>query len=219
MRTRPLTQRQSWIDKYILSQCDLLACLYPQKFIEHCIEAITETSDNGGQIFIAGNGGSAAMANHFAIDINKCANDGTPDLNIRCHSLAANVSEITAWANDTGLSNCFEAQLSRLSKKGDTFLAVSTSGTSRNVVLAAEYARATGLYVLALTSERAEACWSVLNHAHEALVVPSSHYGRVEDCHSIVLHAIAYAFAEGHAFNHPKLTEPLLNQGLKTREP
>jgi phosphoheptose isomerase len=194
--------------------------LHPGKFIEHCVEAITETSENGGQIFIAGNGGSAAMANHFAIDINKCANDGTPDLNIRCRSLAANVSEITAWANDTDFSNCFEAQLSRLAKKGDTFLAVSTSGTSSNVVLASEHARANGLYVLALTSEKAkEADWSVLNHAHEALIVPSSHYGRVEDCHSIVLHAIAYAFAEGRAFNHPKLTEPLLNQVLKTREP
>jgi phosphoheptose isomerase len=212
---------QNWFARYV-TECDRLINHWLRDAfldVERVIDAIAGVSESGGQIFVVGNGGSAAMANHFAIDMNKCANDGTPDLGIRCHSLAANPSELLAWSNDCSFDSVFCNQLSRVARPGDMLFAVSASGLSKNIVAACEWARYNQMFVVALTSEKVDYSLekAVDDFCEVLFKVPSRHYGRIEDMHSTILHIIAYAYAEGVALECPSSITEAIEKSLKER--
>ncbi len=138
-------------------------------------------------VFTCGNGGSAANAAHIAEDIGKCTipEDAPEFPRFRMLSLADSAPYLLAWANDDGFDRVFVEQLANLASPGDVLLAISTSGCSRNVVLAAEWARRHGLVIWALTGCRES---PLLELADRALQVPSDDVGIIETAHLAVTH-------------------------------
>ena len=147
--------------------------------LERCLRA-------GGKILVCGNGGSAADAQHFASEL-----VGRLDGNRRALSaiaLTTDGSSLTAIANDTGFANVFARQVEALAREGDTLAAISTSGRSANVLLAADRARSIGCTVVALTGSAGA---ELLARSDLALVVPSTDVQRVQEMHTLCLHALA----------------------------
>lgn len=152
-------------------------------------EALVTVHARGGAVLICGNGGSAATALHMATDLGKGAHSGCPT-GLRAFPLAANISVLTAWANDAGYERVFAEQVSVLGRPGDALVLLSASGASPNIVLAARRAREAGLLVIGFTGFGGG---ELATLAHHALVVPAHDYGVVEDVHLVINHAIAKA--------------------------
>ena len=128
-----------YIDEYI-------GCLSYLKTQEEWIKCVAEMLADAGfskQIFICGNGGSAAIASHMVNDLQKMCW-------LRAISLTDNVPLITTWANDTHYSKIFTHQLKRLAKPGDILIVFSGSGKSENIIDAIKYGLENGLNVIAL---------------------------------------------------------------------
>lgn len=149
--------------------------------------SVLERARAGGHtVFIAGNGGSAAVANHFECDASKGTFvDGASPL--RSRSLVANTSVLTALANDLGYEHVFSKQLDYYARPGDVLILVSSSGSSPNVVEACHAAKAKGLTTMALVGFRGGALKTL---ADVVLHVPIENYGIVEDAHQAVVHLL-----------------------------
>ncbi len=158
----------------------------PIDAIERAVGIILDAYDNGAHVYVVGNGGSATNATHFACDLSKATIvDGRARL--RVTSLTDNVALLTAWANDTSYDRVFSEQLTNLLDPGDVVIAISASGNSPNVVsavLAARLMRASTIGLVGFAGGR------LLEAVDAAIHVPSNDYGVVEDCHSVIEHAI-----------------------------
>ena len=154
--------------------------------IDQMTEAIWENYENGHALYIFGNGGSAALASHFACDIGK----GTVAPNrkrLRTVSLTDNVPLLTALANDLAYKDVFSEQLAGLAERGDMVLAISGSGNSPNVVQGLEEAKKLGLHTLVLTGFSGGRVKAL---ADLCLIVPSDNMQHIEDAHLCATHAI-----------------------------
>jgi len=137
--------------------------------------------------FACGNGGSAAICNHLHCDHLKGVQTDT-DLRPRVISLSANLETITAIANDIAYADVFVYQLRTLAEPGDVLITISASGDSENVVRAAQWAKESGLSVIAMTGfsgGRTAALADVNIH------FPADNYGVAEDLHQSVMHVLA----------------------------
>src|SRR5712692_11411134 len=111
--------------------------------LERVLRLLEEAYLNGRRIFIMGNGGSAATASHFALDLAKnTIVPGAPRL--KAISLTDHVPLITAWSNDTAYEHVFAEQLANMIEPGDVAVGISTSGNSPNVINALYLARQVG---------------------------------------------------------------------------
>ena len=140
----------------------------------------------GGTVWVAGNGGSAAIADHTVCDSSKGTHvPGTPPF--RTISLASNVPMLTALANDISYADVFSEQLKYYLTDKDALLVVSSSGNSPNVVKACEYANAAGVPTIAFVGFKggklAEIAGTVVHIAVE-------NYGIVEDTHQSLIHML-----------------------------
>jgi D-sedoheptulose 7-phosphate isomerase len=117
---------------------------------EQCVDLLLETYRQDKQVFVMGNGGSAATANHFACDFGKNAVHGDKR-RFRIISVCDNVEAITALGNDIGFEDIFRQQLINLLNPGDLLIAVSASGNSPDLVRACEYAKGRGAKIMALS--------------------------------------------------------------------
>ena len=180
-----------WIQDYIAAHHRTLDTL-PADMIAEMIETLRVAHREDRQIFVCGNGGSAANASHFATDLGKSASDkvGRP---FRVFSLTDNVAWMTAIGNDYAYEDTFVRQLANYGRAGDVLITVSVSGNSPNVVKALEWGKANGLRTLALVGAKRGRCADL---AEQVLVVGDAHYGRVEDAQMHVLHMLCYAFVE-----------------------
>jgi len=144
----------------------------------------------GKQVFTLGNGGSASTASHMAADLAK--NTIGPNMRrFRIISLNDNVSLMTALANDVGYENVFSEQLESLLRAGDLLIVISASGNSPNVVRAIHAARARSAEVAALLGFDGGRAAEL---ADLSIVVPSRHYGVVEDVHLTINHILVDHF-------------------------
>lgn len=144
------------------------------------------------QIFLCGNGGSAATASHMANDLNKfTAVQGKP--RFRAISLTDNVPVMTAIGNDLSYADIFVEQLRNLMQRGDILIAISASGNSANVVKAAEYARRNGAVVIGFCGRPGGRLAEIANLK---IIVPSDRIGQQEDGHMILDHVLAGALRE-----------------------
>ena len=162
----------------------------PLKPIDEIIYAIERARDEGRQIFIIGNGGSAATASHMMNDLCKGTlghKGDAPWPRLRVIALTDNVSLMTAWANDTDFNHIFSEPLKNLAQRGDVLVAISASGNSPNIIAAVEAAKQIGVTVLGLTGFTGG---KLSKMADVSLVVPSDGYGPVEDVHMILDHII-----------------------------
>ena len=156
--------------------------------IEKGVKILIKTLLNGGKILICGNGGSAADAQHFAAElVGKYKDDKREGLS--AIALTTDTSCLTAISNDTGFENVFSRQVQALGKKGDTLIAISTSGKSENVNRACKKAKDMGIKIIYLTGEKNppiyEICDVVIN-------VPSTSTPRIQEVHELILHIFAY---------------------------
>lgn len=150
-------------------------------------ELILSTIRSGKSILACGNGGSAAIINHMACDMNKGIAADTP-LRPRFLSLCGEPSLLTATANDYGYDRAFDLPLSLWMQPGDLLLAVSSSGSSPNIMHALEFTKSIGGRSILLCGFSGG---KGLPLADVPIHVPSDNYGIVEDVHQMLLHAIA----------------------------
>lgn len=146
--------------------------------------ALVQALVNGGTLLVAGNGGSAAIASHIAAEfIGKCVYDREP---LPAINLAESLSSVTAVGNDYGFDQIFRRGVAAHGRPGDVLLAMSTSGSSPNVLAALELARERGLLTVALTGRAGTA---MRGSAQHVLVVPSSEVPRIQEAHLLWAHA------------------------------
>lgn len=148
----------------------------------------------GAQVLVAGNGGSASTASHFACDLGKTvlgANPTTRSSRFRVVSLADNVSLLTAWANDEGYDTVFAEQVKALGQSSDVLVVLSVSGNSPNVLEALRVARDRGMTTIGLLgADGGEAATLV----DDAIIVDSDDYGHVESAHLVLAHLLTEWF-------------------------
>ncbi len=142
------------------------------------------------QVFIVGNGGSAATASHMANDLMLgVAKEG--GRGFRAIALTDSVPLMTAIANDTGYDNVFTAQLRALGRPGDVLIAISGSGKSPNVVEAVKVAREIGIMTVGFLGMGGGQLRELVD---AAIVVPSNDYGLIEDIHLMLDHLMTAYF-------------------------
>jgi D-sedoheptulose 7-phosphate isomerase len=153
--------------------------------IAHAGRLLVETFNNGGRVFSCGNGGSMCDAMHFAEELSgRYRNDrkGLPAVSI------SDPSHLSCVANDMGYDQVFARYLEAHGRSGDCLLAFSTSGTSANVVAAAEYAKANDITLIAMTG-RPGSPLSLL--ADVEICAPGGKYAdRVQELHIKVVHIL-----------------------------
>src|ERR1700751_5077776 len=123
---------KQWVSDYIRAQKAAHDSI-PVEAVTALIARLKELHREGRQIFVFGNGGSAANASHFITDLGKGASDKIGK-RFRCLSLNDNVSWMTALGNDYSYEDVFVRQLSNFARRGDVVLVMSVSGNSPNVV-------------------------------------------------------------------------------------
>ncbi len=153
-------------------------------------ETLFRAYRNNKQVFILGNGGSSSTASHMAADLAK--NTIGPNMKrFRIVSLNDNAAIVTALANDLGYEHVFSEQLTNLVQAGDVLIVVSASGNSPNVLNAMRYARSRSAEVVGLLGFSGGAAAAL---SDIPLVVPSDHYGVIEDIHLIIDHILVDYF-------------------------
>jgi D-sedoheptulose 7-phosphate isomerase len=190
---------EDFIKKYIDGQVSALKSI-PSAHVVKVVELFREALDQDRQIFVCGNGGSAANASHFITDLGKGSSDKTYK-RFRCQSLNDNVSWMTALGNDYDYSEIFSRQLMNLAKPGDLLLVMSVSGNSANLLKAVDWAKSNGCTSIALVGGKKGRLAEAADHV---IVIDDTHYGRVEDAHMGICHMIAYAFMEIEKLQKPK---------------
>lgn len=150
-------------------------------------DELIEIFKNGGELFVCGNGGSAADAQHIATEFVSRFYKERPGLN--AEALSVNTSTITAIGNDYSFERIFVRQLEAKAKKGDMVMGISTSGRSKDVVEALEYARENDIKTVLLTGNNAAP--EINNYAEHIIRVPSLITPRVQEAHIFIGHVIA----------------------------
>ena len=151
-------------------------------------EVLHDTRVSGHKVFIAGNGGSASTASHFATDI------GIGGLNrtkpVKAVSLCDNSASITASANDRGYDSIFSDQLVTLSNPGDLLVVITASGNSKNLIRAIEVCGSLGVDVFSLTGFDGGKVKELTTKKNIHIQTPVGSYGIVEDLHLSICHMI-----------------------------
>ena len=144
---------------------------------------LIETVENNKKILICGNGGSASDAQHFAAEI---AGRFTRERNAwPAVALNTDTSLITAIANDYTYNDIFSRQVEALGVSGDILIGISTSGNSKNVIEAADQAKAQGMQIIALVGNKGG---SLIKHADISIIIPSEVTARIQEVHIFILH-------------------------------
>jgi D-sedoheptulose 7-phosphate isomerase len=150
--------------------------------------------DNGGRIYSCGNGGSAAIANHLVCDCLKGIRTGT-DIKPKVHSFSTTVELLTAIVNDIGSEEMFSFQLESMGEGGDLLIAISSSGSSPNIVRAIETAKRMDIRTIAMTGFSGG---QSRIDADVSLHVDCENYGIIEDVHQSLMHILAQYTRHGH---------------------
>jgi D-sedoheptulose 7-phosphate isomerase len=182
---------KQWIADYLEAQKRAHDSI-PVEAVAGLIQTLRQALHEERQIFVFGNGGSAANASHFATDLGKGASDKVGK-RFRVIALNDNVSWMTALANDYSYADVFVGQLQNYGRPGDLVISLSVSGNSPNCVKALEWAKQHGLRTVALVGAKRGRMAEV---ADEAIVIKDTHYGRVEDAQMGICHMLCYAFME-----------------------
>lgn len=155
------------------------------KEIERAIELISRSLGNRGHLFLMGNGGSAADAQHIAAELvgrYRLEREGYAAM-----ALTTDTSILTALGNDYGFENVFSRQVEALGHEGDVLLGLSTSGNSRNLALAFAKGREMGLITIGLLGCEGGIIKDLVDLA---IIIPSSITPRIQEAHITVGHII-----------------------------
>ena len=182
---------KNFLNDYITRQKNTLDSI-PQDKVSEIVNVFRDALKNDQQIFVFGNGGSAANASHFVTDLGKGSSDKVWK-RFRCMSVNDNLPWITALGNDYNYDEIFVRQLMNFARKDDIVFVMSVSGNSPNLVKACVWAKENGIRVIALVGAKKGKLAEI---ADIPVVINDTHYGRVEDAHMGICHMVAYAFME-----------------------
>jgi D-sedoheptulose 7-phosphate isomerase len=154
--------------------------------LERVLSLLENVYRSGHRIFIIGNGGSAATASHFALDLAKnTIMAGAPRL--KAISLTDHVPLITAWSNDTAYEHIFAEQLANMIEPGDMVIGISASGNSPNVINALLLARQYRAFTVGLLGARGGKMKDMVD---ASILAPGQNIEQEEDAHMILAHVI-----------------------------
>jgi D-sedoheptulose 7-phosphate isomerase len=158
------------------------------KQIMYFAKVIVDCVKNEHNVLIAGNGGSAADAQHFAAELVvrfKKNRQGIPAI-----ALTTDTSVLTAIVNDFGARHMFSRQIKTIGEQGDVFIAISTSGNSENILEAIDEAHNNGMGVIALTGKDGGEIKNLVTD-QDLFIVNEHETGRIQEMHEFILHTIA----------------------------
>jgi len=182
----PETVRTYFLD-YIDSLHKCLAAISPDSLEKAC-QLLLKTRENGGRIFAAGNGGSAAISEHLSCDWQKGVHIAQHKC-LKVHCLTSNSSLLTAISNDFGYDKSFAFQLEMADLESrDVLLLISSSGNSENIIRAAQLAKEKGAQIIGLSGFKGGRLNEI---ADVSIYAPFENYGLVEDAHQVVMHVLA----------------------------
>jgi D-sedoheptulose 7-phosphate isomerase len=153
--------------------------------LESIVEMLFSAYREGGQIFVMGNGGSAATASHFACDVSHLNLELKKRIKVHC--LTDEISTILAIANDLSYDSIFSEQLRTLLNPGDVVVAISASGNSPNVIKAVEFSNQMQAISVAFAGFDGGRLAKI---ARRALVVGGNDMKKIEDVHLILSHIV-----------------------------
>lgn len=181
-----MNSENNFIEMYTRQVSEILNALPKEKFAE--INAVLQDArETGKQVFVIGNGGSAAAASHMVCDLGKNTRaEGKKRMRAIC--LNDNVPSVMAYANDEGYQTIFSEQLLALGQPGDILIAISGSGNSGNILTALQTAREMKIKVIGLTGFQGGKMKALTDIC---LVVPSDSMEMIEDVHLIINHILA----------------------------
>lgn len=164
----------------------------PWELIEEMVEQLHRARLQGKQVFILGNGGSAATASHFACDLGK--NIVAPNLpRLRVQSLTDNMAFFSACANDYGYESVFAEQLANWIQPGDIVIAISASGNSPNVLRAVELAHKCAAFTIGLSGYQGGKLARLVSLP---IVITNDCIEQIEDIHLILAHMVTAALRQ-----------------------
>lgn len=166
--------------------------------ISQVAQLCTEVYNNKGKTLLAGNGGSAADAQHIAAEfVSRFYFDrpGIPSL-----ALSTDTSILTAVGNDYGFDRIFSRQIEAMGNTGDMFFVISTSGNSKNLIEALKVAKKKGLTTVGLTGQSGG---DMAKFCDYCIKVPSSETPRIQETHILIGHIIC-SIVENNLFGHLK---------------
>ena len=159
--------------------------------IRRAADLVVATLRGGGTVYLFGNGGSAADAQHLATELVERLR--VERRGFRAHALTTNTSLLTATANDRGFEDVFARQVETLAGPGDLVIAISTSGKSPNVLRALEAGRRVGVARLGLSGKGGGAMPPLCDLC---LIVPSDDTQKIQEVHIAIGHYICMAVEE-----------------------
>jgi len=176
------------IDRYLIELSEVIAAL-PRQPLAEILQLMRQAWTEKRQIFVFGNGGSAATSSHMVCDLIK--NTRQPDRpRLKVIGLADNLPTLSAYANDEGYDQVFAEPLESLGEAGDVVIAISGSGNSPNVLKAVQTARRMGITTIGLTGF---AGGKLKDLVDVCLIVPSNSIEQVEDLHMVIDHLLTNA--------------------------
>ncbi len=154
--------------------------------IQKAIDILSECYRRGNKVLIAGNGGSAAEAQHFAAEIisgyKNFERKGYPAI-----ALTTDSSILTAWSNDHDFHTLFARELEALGQVGDVFIGISTSGNSKNLIGAVKKAKDMGIQTICFLGRDGGKLREITDHS---IIVPSHNTPRIQEVHMLLTHMI-----------------------------
>ena len=181
-----MNEKVNFIKLYTRQLTQVLNLLPEDKLFE-INDILQDARETGKQVFVIGNGGSAAAASHMVCDFSKNTREaGKNRMRVLC--LNDNIPSVLAYANDEGYEVIFSEQLLALGRPGDVLIAISGSGNSTNVLKAIETAHEMKIKVVGLIGFQGG---KVKDVADVCLIIPSDSMEMIEDVHLIINHILA----------------------------
>jgi len=183
----PNTFSASRVQELIHSSADVKQQLAQQcaSDILTCGELLAQTASQRRLIMLCGNGGSAADSQHIAAELVVRLRGNVNRRAIAAMALTVDPSVMTAGGNDFGFEEVFKRQVEAFGTNGDALIAISTSGTSKNVVRAVEYANTLGMTTIGLLGGSGG---TLKGMCTSSVVVPSEITARIQECHILIGH-------------------------------
>jgi D-sedoheptulose 7-phosphate isomerase len=180
---------RAYIPEYLDGFAKVVTAIDPHSLNEIATR-VCAAYDEGRRLFIAGNGGSAAIASHAVADfaktmLGKQIPSGAK--RFAAISLVDNAPLLTAWGNDVGYDTVFAEQLRNLAQPNDVLFVISSSGNSPNILRAIETAKELRVETIGLFGFDGGKAAAMVDHA---VIVRSDHYGYIEDAHMVTMHLV-----------------------------
>lgn len=192
-----MSETENFAQMYTAQLNEALSQL-PSNGFEEINRVLQDARETGSQVFVVGNGGSAATASHMVCDFSKNTREAGKN-RMRAICLNDNAPSVMAYANDEGYDVIFSEQLLALGAPGDVLIAISGSGNSSNILKAIETARQMNVKVIGLTGFQGG---KMKDMTDICLIVPSTSMEVIEDAHLVINHILAGLLRGGRLYGN-----------------